>query len=120
MCRESLVVFAGSQYPVLLGHDPQTHVLLGRVALRAKDWAKAREHYERATWEAVDWIGERIAHEGIDCGFARAGELDVAVDPHQVDALAEVADLGRSLGQRLELLDREAARARIDSLETRR
>lgn len=32
--------------------DPQTHVLLGRVAFRAKDWAKAREHYERATWEA--------------------------------------------------------------------
>lgn len=32
--------------------DPQTHVLLGRVALRGKDWAIAREHYERATWEA--------------------------------------------------------------------
>ncbi len=32
--------------------DPQTHVLLGRVALRAKDWASARRHYERATWEA--------------------------------------------------------------------
>lgn len=32
--------------------DPQTHVLLGRVALRAKDWATARKEYERATWEA--------------------------------------------------------------------
>jgi tetratricopeptide (TPR) repeat protein len=32
--------------------DPQTHVLLGRVALRGKEWARAREHYERATWEA--------------------------------------------------------------------
>lgn len=32
--------------------DPQTHVLLGRVAFRAKDWATARKHYERATWEA--------------------------------------------------------------------
>jgi tetratricopeptide (TPR) repeat protein len=32
--------------------DPQTHVLLGRVAFRAKDWAAARKHYERATWEA--------------------------------------------------------------------
>lgn len=32
--------------------DPQTHVLLGRVALRGKDWAGAREHYQRAAWEA--------------------------------------------------------------------
>lgn len=32
--------------------DPQTHVLLGRLALRGKDWAGARGHYERAAWEA--------------------------------------------------------------------
>lgn len=33
-------------------NDPQTHVLLGRVALRGKDWAGARDHYQRAAWEA--------------------------------------------------------------------
>ncbi|MBI1946340.1 MAG: tetratricopeptide repeat protein [Deltaproteobacteria bacterium] len=32
--------------------DPQTHVLLGRVALRAKDWPGARTHYQQAAWEA--------------------------------------------------------------------
>jgi tetratricopeptide (TPR) repeat protein len=31
--------------------DPQTRVLLGRVALRDERWADARGHYERATWE---------------------------------------------------------------------
>jgi len=31
--------------------DPQTRVLLGRLALKADDWAAARTHYERATWE---------------------------------------------------------------------
>lgn len=31
--------------------DPQTQVLLGRVALRAEKWAEARGHYEHATWE---------------------------------------------------------------------
>lgn len=31
--------------------DPQTRVLLGRLALNADDWATARTHYERATWE---------------------------------------------------------------------
>jgi tetratricopeptide (TPR) repeat protein len=31
--------------------DPQTRVLLGRLALRDEKWAEARTHYERATWE---------------------------------------------------------------------
>ena len=31
--------------------DPQTRVLLGRIALRAEQWSEARGHYERATWE---------------------------------------------------------------------
>ena len=31
--------------------DPQTRVLLGRLALKADAWAEARTHYERATWE---------------------------------------------------------------------
>ena len=32
--------------------DPQTHVLLGRAALRDENWAEAKRHYQRATWEA--------------------------------------------------------------------
>ncbi len=31
--------------------DPQTQVLLGRVAVHGSDWAGARKAYERATWE---------------------------------------------------------------------
>jgi tetratricopeptide (TPR) repeat protein len=31
--------------------DPQTRVLLGRLALRDERWADARQQYERATWE---------------------------------------------------------------------
>jgi tetratricopeptide (TPR) repeat protein len=31
--------------------DPQTHVLLGRIALRAEDWEEAKKQYQRATWE---------------------------------------------------------------------
>lgn len=31
--------------------DPQTRVLLGRIALRAEQWSEARINYERATWE---------------------------------------------------------------------
>jgi tetratricopeptide (TPR) repeat protein len=31
--------------------DPQTQVLLGRVAVQGEKWAEARTAYERATWE---------------------------------------------------------------------
>jgi tetratricopeptide (TPR) repeat protein len=31
--------------------DPQTHVLLGRLAMKTEAWAEARAQYERATWE---------------------------------------------------------------------
>jgi len=31
--------------------DPQTRVLLGRIAVKGEVWADARAHYERATWE---------------------------------------------------------------------
>ncbi len=36
---------------VVFPDDPQTRVLLGRIALRAEQWSEARAQYERATWE---------------------------------------------------------------------
>jgi tetratricopeptide (TPR) repeat protein len=36
---------------VVFPDDPQTRVLLGRIALKANAWAEARTNYERATWE---------------------------------------------------------------------
>lgn len=48
--------------------DPQTHVLLGRIALRANDFQTARVHYERATWEnpfnPEIWVGLHRVAEG--------------------------------------------------------
>lgn len=31
--------------------DPQTHILLGRIALREERWQDSATHYRRATWE---------------------------------------------------------------------
>lgn len=31
--------------------DPQTRILLGRLAMKSEAWVEARTHYERATWE---------------------------------------------------------------------
>lgn len=46
------------------------------IAGVAEEWAKhsgaeAVRQAERATWESVDWIGERVAQEQIDCGFVK-------------------------------------------------
>lgn len=62
--------------------DPQTHVLLGRIALRASDFAAAREHYERATWEnpfnPEIWIGLfRVAEATSDDALKARAERNV-------------------------------------------
>jgi len=51
----------------------------------------------------------------IDCDLEVNGEIAVAVEPHQVEWLAEDAELLRSHGHDVDLLDREAIRAEVDS-----
>jgi len=63
----------------------------------------------------LDEIEQSVRKHGIDCDFVRAGELDVAVDPHQVDDLRELVAMGRGLGLPMEFLDRDEVRARVDS-----
>jgi glycine/D-amino acid oxidase-like deaminating enzyme len=52
---------------------------------------------------------------GIDCDLEVNGDLSVAVEPHQVGWLAEEAELHTAYGHDVELLDREAVRAEVDS-----
>ena len=51
--------------------------------------------------------GDRCARYGIDCGFERTGELNVATEPWQLDGLAEPAQQAGALGR-----DYRAARPR--------
>lgn len=60
-------------------------------------------------------IEEAVERYGIDCGFERTGELDVAVEPHQVDWLREDVAVARELGRDTVFLDQRAVRAEIDS-----
>jgi tetratricopeptide (TPR) repeat protein len=69
--------------------DPQSHVLLARVAFRARDWQKARAHYERATWEApfnpeIHYALLKIAEETKDDALLRQQK-------RAVDLLADAA-----------------------------
>jgi glycine/D-amino acid oxidase-like deaminating enzyme len=60
-------------------------------------------------------IEDALRRYGIDCGWERTGELDVAVELCQLAALEEDYEAGRRLGLDLRLLDGEGARALVSS-----
>jgi glycine/D-amino acid oxidase-like deaminating enzyme len=78
-------------------------------------WPGEMPALQRMGAENLDAIEDTIARHGIDCGFRRAGELTVAVEPWQLDDLAELAATARELGEPAELLSAEETRARVDS-----
>ena len=65
--------------------------------------------------ENLDGIEQTIARRGIDCGWERRGELDIAGAPWQVEGLAQERDHYARLGLGHEWLDREALQADIHS-----
>jgi glycine/D-amino acid oxidase-like deaminating enzyme len=63
----------------------------------------------------LDEIEAAVDRYALDCDFERTGEIDVATEPYQVDALHALAEEASRYGVRLDLLDREAVRAEVDS-----
>ncbi len=63
----------------------------------------------------LDGIESAIRQWSIECQFERTGELTVATEPHQVEALAVAADQGRQHGHQLTLLDRGEMQADVHS-----
>jgi glycine/D-amino acid oxidase-like deaminating enzyme len=70
---------------------------------------------ERMGRENLDQIERAVARYGIDCGFARTGELAVATRPWQLEHLAEAAQTAARLGQRPRLLDAGQVRSELNS-----
>jgi len=70
---------------------------------------------EQLGLENLDAIEATVRRYGIDCGFERTGILAVAVDRWQLDALRDEAEIARSCGHDVALLDREHVRAQVDS-----
>jgi glycine/D-amino acid oxidase-like deaminating enzyme len=70
---------------------------------------------DRLGAENLDAIEKTIGEHGIDCGFERTGELEVATEPHQVPWIADSVEQARSFGHDAVLLDRDAVRAEVDS-----
>ncbi|MEU3187996.1 FAD-dependent oxidoreductase [Streptomyces sp. NPDC006923] len=71
---------------------------------------------ERLGARNLDAIEAAVARYSIDCAFERTGEIDVATEPYQLDGLREIYEEATALGfTGLELLDRDAVRAEVDS-----
>jgi glycine/D-amino acid oxidase-like deaminating enzyme len=66
-------------------------------------------------WENLDAIRETMSSRGIDAGWEENGFIDVATRAHEVEGLADSAEIARLHGEDVELLDREAVRAQVDS-----
>jgi glycine/D-amino acid oxidase-like deaminating enzyme len=65
--------------------------------------------------ENLDAIEKAVDDLGIDCDFVRSGELDVAVEPYQVDGLREYAAQAATMGQEVSFLTADQVRSRVDS-----
>ena len=63
----------------------------------------------------LDEIERAVARYGIDCGWERTGDIEVATDLWDLAKLEETRASWARMGQRLAWLDREAVRAEIAS-----
>ena len=70
---------------------------------------------ERLGRQNLDEIERAVARYGIDCDFARTGDLAVATEQWQLDELARMADVARGLGADVRLLDASEVRAEVNS-----
>lgn len=60
-------------------------------------------------------IGDAVKRYGIDCGFEAGGDLDLAIEPHELDWLAEEAEALGELGHEVELLGRDGVEEQLRS-----
>ncbi|WP_229072751.1 FAD-binding oxidoreductase [Actinoplanes sp. DH11] len=78
-------------------------------------WPEEIAELERLGLENLQGIEDTIERYGIDCEWERTGALDVATEPHQIDALRQGVELARQHGVGVEFLDGAAVRAEIGS-----
>ena len=70
---------------------------------------------ERLGFENLDAIEDTISRYNIDCAFERTGVIDVVTYEPYLDEIVEDHRQLRSLGQEVELLDREQMQAQVHS-----
>ncbi len=70
---------------------------------------------ERLGRENLAAIADAVGRYGIDCGFERTGELNVATAPWQVEGLHEEVEAAARFGRSVQFLDQDGVRAQVRS-----
>jgi len=78
-------------------------------------WPQEMNTLEAMGQENLENIAAVITAEAIECDFQRSGEIDVAVDPYQVETLHDMVREAAEVGSHLEFLTAEQVRARLNS-----
>lgn len=63
----------------------------------------------------LDEIENTIKRYNIECDFIRSGEINVAVEPYQVDDIYEEVELSKQYGVNAKFLSQDEIRARVNS-----
>ncbi len=78
-------------------------------------WPREMETLLRLGHENLAAIRATVAHLGIECDWRDSGELEVAFSAHDAERIREHPELAARHGERLQWLDPDAVRARIDT-----
>ncbi|MGH2843249.1 MAG: NAD(P)/FAD-dependent oxidoreductase [Solirubrobacteraceae bacterium] len=70
---------------------------------------------ERLGEESFQQLQADLERYAIDAEFEHSGDLNVALEPHQLDELAEQAAQAREHGHEIQLLDRDQVQAQVHS-----
>ncbi len=70
---------------------------------------------ERLGLENFDDLQSDLERHGIDAEYERPGDLEVALEAHELDSLHDQAELMRRFGHEVDVLDHGAIRAQIHS-----
>jgi glycine/D-amino acid oxidase-like deaminating enzyme len=73
------------------------------------------ETLERLGFENYDGLRNDLERHGIDAEFEETGDLTVALEPHEADAMEEEAEDMRALGHTVDLFDRDQIQAEVHS-----
>jgi glycine/D-amino acid oxidase-like deaminating enzyme len=78
-------------------------------------WPREMERLVELGDENFAAIRDTLTARGIDAAWEENGSIGVATRAHEVDRLAEAANVARRYGHEVDLLDRAAVRAKVDS-----
>ncbi len=78
-------------------------------------WPKEMRKLVKLGHKNLDGIEETIRQFNIDCDFIRSGEFNVANEEYQIEELREEAEHSAQYGERIQFLDQDQIRARVNS-----